>query len=82
MNEPKFYPQVQILHRCVVFALWTEPTKASKRHCGDKGHKKVRARGMGWNKMFKIYYTFQFEFFLIINSISIFYFFHFLNNSF
>ncbi len=25
MNEPKFYPQVQILHRCVVSSLWAEP---------------------------------------------------------
>jgi hypothetical protein len=25
MSEPKFYPQVQILHRCIVFSLWAKP---------------------------------------------------------
>jgi len=25
MSEPKFYPQFQILHRCVVFTLWAKP---------------------------------------------------------
>jgi hypothetical protein len=27
MNEPKFYPQVQILHKCIVSSIWEEPTK-------------------------------------------------------
>jgi len=22
--------------------------KTNKKHCGNKGHKKVRVRGMGW----------------------------------
>jgi len=26
MNESKFYPQAQILHRCVVSSLWEKPT--------------------------------------------------------
>jgi hypothetical protein len=26
MSEPKFYPQVQILHKCVVSSLWVELT--------------------------------------------------------
>ncbi len=27
MSEQNFYPQVQILHRCIVSSLWAEPTK-------------------------------------------------------
>jgi hypothetical protein len=27
MDEPKFYPQVQILHKCIVSSLWAKPTK-------------------------------------------------------
>jgi hypothetical protein len=26
MGEQIFYPQVQILHRCIVSSLWAEPT--------------------------------------------------------
>jgi hypothetical protein len=26
MREPKFYTQVQIMHRCIVFSLWAKPT--------------------------------------------------------
>jgi hypothetical protein len=25
MNELEFYPQVQILHKCIIFSLWVEP---------------------------------------------------------
>jgi hypothetical protein len=25
MSEPRFYPQVQILHKCIVYSLWVEP---------------------------------------------------------
>jgi hypothetical protein len=25
MNEPKFYPQVQIMHNCIVFSMWAKP---------------------------------------------------------
>ncbi len=28
MSEPKFYPQIQILHRCVISSLWPAPTSA------------------------------------------------------
>jgi hypothetical protein len=27
MSEQNFYPQVQIMHKCIVFSLWAEPTK-------------------------------------------------------
>jgi len=30
MSEQNFYPQVQILHICVIFSLWVEPTNNKK----------------------------------------------------
>jgi hypothetical protein len=29
MNEQSFYPQVQILHICIVFSLWADPIKVT-----------------------------------------------------
>jgi hypothetical protein len=35
MSEQILYPQVQILHRCIVSSLWPEPTERGENHLID-----------------------------------------------
>jgi len=42
MSEPKFYPQFQILHRCVGFSLWDEPINIHGK--GEKNYENALHR--------------------------------------